>query len=249
MRSYEDYVQALEFDQLKALMKEGTILNGFNEGLINFPPTFKYDVLRTSKHSKRQTPKLNRLDLPGSQSATLTELELEERDIEETEEEDVEGASLSSVITSCNSRPTTEPGMQEDISFHTLPATPPTVISSSKPSTVLSVASRAKEKWLTLLSPSLETSPSKSPKRKQGDVWLRMLSPPSPSPRVFQTGLSSSDPNFHVIPNEDARRRFLRPSPLNLVNPPGFGYTSEEDTETEGKGVYDSSHKRRVPSW
>ena len=29
MGSYEDYAQALEFDQLNALMKEGTVLNGF----------------------------------------------------------------------------------------------------------------------------------------------------------------------------------------------------------------------------
>jgi len=244
MKSYEDYAQALEFDQLNGLMKQGTVLNGFKEGLINFPPTFKYDVLRTSKRSTRHTPKLNRLDPAGNRPARLTELD--ERDIE-TEEEDVEGASL---ISSLNSRPTTEPGMYEDNSSHALAATPPTVISSKRPSAVLSVASRAKAKWLTLLSPSFAPPPGKSPKRKQGDFWPQMLSPTSPSPRVFHTRLSSSDPNFHVIPNVDARRQFLRPAPLNLTNPPDSGgYTSEEDTETEGKGIYDSSHKRRVPSW
>jgi hypothetical protein len=249
MGSYEDYAQALEFDQLKVLMKEGTILNGFNEGRIDFPPTFKYDVLRTSKRSKRQTPKVNRLDPAGRRSARLTELD--ERDIEESEEEDVEGASLaSSMMTSFNSRPTTEPGMQEENSFHALPVMPPTATSSNKPA-LLNVASRVKAKWLTLLSPlssSLTTSPSKPPKMKQDNFWPQTLSPPSPSLRIFHTGLSS-DPNFNVVPNEHARRRFLRPSYLNLVNPSRSGFISEDELQAEDKGVYDSSHKRRVPSW
>lgn len=236
MRSYEDYAQALEFDELKVLMKKSTVLNGFNEGLINFPPTFKYDVLRT-KRSKRRTPKSNGLDPTENPSARLTELE--ERDIEETEE-DVEGVSLvSSIMTSL---PTTEPGMQGDNSFHTLPATPLTVISSNKPSAMLNLATRAKARWL---STSFGTPSSKSPKRKPGDVRPRILSPPSPS---IRTGLSSSNPNLHVMSDEGSRRRFFRPSPLNLVNPVGH-HTGEEELETEGKGVYDSSHKKRVPSW
>ena len=252
MKSYEDYAQALEFDQLKVLMKEGIILNGFNEGRIDFPPTFKYDVLRTSKRSKRQTPKVNRLDPAGRRSARLTELD--ERDIEETDEEDVEGTSLASSMMTFNSRPnsrlTTEPGMQEEDSFHALPVMPLTATSSNKPSALLNVASRAKAKWLNLLSPSspsFTTPPSKSPKGKQGNVLSQRFSPPSPSLNIFHTGLSS-DPNFSVVPNEDARR-FLRPSPLNLVNPSGSGFISEEEPQTEDKGVYDSSHKRRVPSW
>ena len=230
-------------------MKEGTILNGFNEGHIDFPPTFKYDVLRTSKRCKRKTPKVNRLDPAGRRSARLTELD--ERDIEETEEEDVEGASLaSSMMTSFNSRHTTEPGMQQENSFHSLPVMPPTATSSNMPSALLNVASRAKAKWLNLLSPlspSFTTPPSIPPKGKQDNVWPQILSPPSPSLRIFHTGLSS-DPNFNVVPNEDARRPFLRPSPLNLVDPSGSGFINEE-SQTEDKGVYDSSHKRRVPSW
>ena len=226
-------------------MKEGTVLNGFNEGRIDFPPTFKYDVLRTSKRSKRQTPKANRLD-SAERSARFTELD--ERDVEETEEEDVEAASLaSSMMTSFNSRPTTEPGMQEENSS---PEMLPRATSSNKPSALLNVASRAKAKWLNLLSPSspsFTTSPSKSPKGKQDNVWPQRFLPPSPSLHIFHTGLSS-DPNSNVVPKEDARRRFLRPSPLNLVNPSGSGFISEEP-QTEDMGVYDSSHKRRVPSW
>jgi hypothetical protein len=228
-------------------MKEGTVLNGFNEGRIDFPPTFKYDVLRTSKRSKRQTPNVNRLDAAERRSARLTELD--ERDMEETEEEDVEGASLaSSMMTSFNSRLTTEPGMQEENSSPEM--LPNTATSSNKPSALLNVASRAKAKWLNLLSPSspsFTTPLSKSPKGKQDNVWPQRFSQPSPSLHIFHTGLSV--PNFNVVPNEDARRRFLRPSPLNLVNLSGSGFISKEEPQTEDKGVYDSSHKRRVPSW
>ena len=247
MRSYEDFAQALEFDQLKFLMKEGTILNGFDEGRIDFPPTFKYDVLRTSKRSKRQTSKVNRLDPPGRRLARFTEVN--ERDIEETEEEDIEGASLaSSIMTSFNSGPSMETGMREE---NVLPVMPPTAASSNKPSALLNIASRAKAKCLTLLSPlspSFSTPPSKLPKGKQDNVWPQILSPPSPSLRLFHTGLSS-DPNFNVVPNDGARRGVHRPSFLNLVNPLGSSFISEEEPQTEDKGVYDSSHKRRVPSW
>lgn len=41
--SHKEYAQALEFDQLRRLMKDGRFC-GFSEGHVNFPPTFKYDV-------------------------------------------------------------------------------------------------------------------------------------------------------------------------------------------------------------
>lgn len=55
-----EYQQALAFDQLYNLMRNGQAFVGFREAAINFPPTFKYDVLRTlkSKRSKRP-PKRN----------------------------------------------------------------------------------------------------------------------------------------------------------------------------------------------
>ena len=154
-----DYAQALKFDQLNDLLKEGTILNGFNEEPIKFSPTYKYDVPRTSKRSKRQTAKVNQLDPAERRSVRFKEK-------------------------------------------------------------LLNVASRAAK----LLNPSFTTPPSKSP-NKQENVWPQIFSPPSPSLRIFQSGLSF----FNVV----------------LVNPSG----SSDALQTEDKGVYDSSHKRRVPSW
>ena len=45
--SRRDYAQALGFDQLRNIMQHGDAFEGFNEADINFPPTFKYDVMRT----------------------------------------------------------------------------------------------------------------------------------------------------------------------------------------------------------
>lgn len=54
--SLPEYEQALAFDQLYNLMRNGQAFVGFHEAPIHFPPTFKYDVLRTLK-SKRKRPK------------------------------------------------------------------------------------------------------------------------------------------------------------------------------------------------
>ncbi|PWN29424.1 DNase I-like protein, partial [Jaminaea rosea] len=47
------YDQALEFDQLRKVMKEGREFQNFREHDISFPPTYKYDVLKTLKKPKR----------------------------------------------------------------------------------------------------------------------------------------------------------------------------------------------------
>ena len=49
---FAEYAQALAFDQLRKIMEAGQAFIGFQEGRIDFPPTFKYDVLRTVKRSK-----------------------------------------------------------------------------------------------------------------------------------------------------------------------------------------------------
>ncbi len=50
-----DYAQALAFDQLRKVMETSSALSGFAEAPIDFPPTFKYDVLRTTKRRKNNS--------------------------------------------------------------------------------------------------------------------------------------------------------------------------------------------------
>ena len=50
--SRKEYKQALEFDQLRNVMHQGDLFAGYQEGSIEFAPTFKYDVWRSVKRSR-----------------------------------------------------------------------------------------------------------------------------------------------------------------------------------------------------
>lgn len=237
---YSEYKQAFEFDQLYALMKRGNFFNGFSEAPINFPPTFKYDVLRTLKRSK--TTSRSKLSILGDRSGQLTEVD--EREIEETEDydDDLEGASLaSSALTSTISRPATEIGQEDEAYFYTSASSHITVpgeinaVPSPKPN-------KAKVKWFSLLSPSLAAFPSKLSKTKNADLYALPLTPTVATRSVPPSPLQATGPDV-------GRRRFLRPPPMILVNSSGSENVLLGDANVEEKGVYDSSHKKRVPSW
>ena len=50
-----EYAQAPAFEQLYNIMRNGQAFVGFREATIDFPPTFKYDVLRTTRHRRRRS--------------------------------------------------------------------------------------------------------------------------------------------------------------------------------------------------
>ncbi|SPO21652.1 uncharacterized protein UTRI_01134_B [Ustilago trichophora] len=68
------YDQALAFDQLGKVLKDGDAFKGFKEAPINFPPTYKYDVLKTLKikRNKTLTSIRNAVDIPGATAAAAT---------------------------------------------------------------------------------------------------------------------------------------------------------------------------------
>uniref|UniRef100_A0A8H8CKZ1 Inositol polyphosphate-related phosphatase domain-containing protein n=1 Tax=Psilocybe cubensis TaxID=181762 RepID=A0A8H8CKZ1_PSICU len=236
--SRQEYKQAFEFDQLHALMKKGDYFKGFSEAPINFPPTFKYDVLRTLKRSK--TSSRSKLSLLGERSGHVAEVD--ERETEETEDEDVEGASLaSSAVTSTVSRPATENGQEDEAYFYTS-ASSPTSVPSEKESVASPKLTKAKVKWLSILSPSLTAFPGKLSKSRNSD---RHVLPPTPTTATRSVPQSP----LRVTTPEAGKRRFLRPPPMILVNSSGSQVTPTDDAGVEEKGVYDSSHKKRVPSW
>ncbi|PWN51720.1 DNase I-like protein [Violaceomyces palustris] len=49
------YDQALAFDQLRKVLAEGDSFRGFQEGPILFPPTYKFDVMKTLKAKRSRT--------------------------------------------------------------------------------------------------------------------------------------------------------------------------------------------------
>ncbi|KAG8823897.1 hypothetical protein FRC18_010642 [Serendipita sp. 400] len=78
----KDYAQAQHFDQLRKIMQgKGTnVFSGFSEAHIDFPPTFKYDILRTLKDRKK----------------ARREAKLKQRGLSEVREQDKEGSSTPS---------------------------------------------------------------------------------------------------------------------------------------------------------
>ncbi|KAG8697159.1 hypothetical protein FRC08_006700 [Ceratobasidium sp. 394] len=51
--SRQEYLRAQEFDELRNNMRSNKLFHGFEEPVIDFPPTFKYDVPK-SRHSSRK---------------------------------------------------------------------------------------------------------------------------------------------------------------------------------------------------
>lgn len=246
-----DYAQALAFDQLRNLMQSGKAFVGFNEAPIDFPPTFKYDVLRTIK-SKRRGSRLDRWKTPAERARRLTEVDehADEHNCEDVDGEvsdkegdgDAEVASLSSSVwTSMHSRRTDG----DDDSFQPSPSSH-AVSTFSSPGSRVSVSAaalnKAKTKWLTLLSPASPRSPTKWLKTKQAVFVGRHEPIPGLSPREDKSDVHLGDRPGSL----DAT--VLRPS-LKRLSSTKSSLPSDDEDEGDDKGVYDSSHKKRVPSW
>ena len=68
-QSYDD---ALEFDQLRKVLRDGHAFDGFREAPIDFPPTYKYDLQRAEKQRLRHHPSM--LLRKGAASVQASEL-------------------------------------------------------------------------------------------------------------------------------------------------------------------------------
>ncbi|KAJ7726045.1 inositol polyphosphate phosphatase [Mycena maculata] len=249
--SRQDYAQALAFDQLRNLMQSGKAFVGFNEAPIDFPPTFKYDVLRTIKQ-KRRGSRLDRWRTPGERARRLTEVDEhadEPEPDDDGEDSDREGeaeeaASLSSSVwTSMHSRHGTD---GDDDYFHPSPSSQAASTFSTPGSriSVSAAAHKAKTKWLSLLSPASPHSPTK---------WLRAKQTPLSAARHLSTpaelGIHDSvDLDDRPSSLDAADRGILRPS-LKRLSSTKSSLPSDDEEDEDDKGVYDSSHKKRVPSW
>ena len=147
-------------------MKSGEAFIGFKESPIDFPPTFKYDVLRTIKQKKYLKANSSKHTL------VLSEVE-EKKDLveDEPEQEDGDSASISSAWASNLSRMTSRPSSSSE-SGKTKEKERETDIAavnaqlnvnganegSPSVSGIFQAAHRAKAKWLNLVHSS---TPSK----------------------------------------------------------------------------------------
>lgn len=53
--SKKDWPNLSEFDQLKSELKKGRAFDGWTEGIMTFPPTYKYQV-NSENYDVRRTP-------------------------------------------------------------------------------------------------------------------------------------------------------------------------------------------------
>lgn len=282
-----EYEQALAFDQLRKAMEAKVAFIGFNEATINFPPTFKYDVLRykRSKHkSLRLMPKTPPLEFL-SHDKVLSEIDeapaiaIEEEASDDEPEADGEAVSLASTAYTGQTKYTTDADDDDDDDyFH---ASTPSRNTNAKVVDGKALASaavtKAKTKWMALVS---QTASPNSPLRKR----LRLkhahsksntpISQSLPSPTFSPSSPNSPPPEYKYLPlppTPGADRlsvglergdKYLLPSlsttsverrksaPVTTRTSSTRSATkAEEIDEDDEKGVYDTSHKKRVPSW
>jgi len=253
---FPDYAQALAFDQLRKLMQEGKAFVGFNEGPINFAPTFKYDVLRTLKRSKIKGSRHN-WKYYADKHNPLYEVEEPDRDDDDDEgDEDGEGegASMaSSVWTSVHSKPPTD-GDDSDF-FNSSPAQAVSAPNLAHKVSVAAAAHKAKTKWLALLAPmSVPSTPAtkwRKPKHSSTAPSTPNIKQPTStrSSADIPTTLPANIVMESAVSPESTSNSLLRLRPIRSTSTKSVLQSGDEDTDEEDRGVYDSSNKKRVPSW
>ena len=252
-----DYAQALAFDQLREEMQKGTFA-GFHEADINFPPTFKYDVLRTLKGSKsiqknkHHRHKRRTHDLSGvlEQDDIEYQQNAEEED-DEIHSDDEDTASVAStVLTSSQShRSKDEEGSKAEKRRSRI-ALSPLVLDTKL---FNHAAHKAKQKWLSLLSPSTRSLSAGS--HVEPKTTVQPATPLLPYEDSTSPTPSKESPVTHSISAVDlstsgsggvsSRPSFKRRRSTHSLGERPF----TNHKVIEEKGVYDSSSKQRVPSW
>ena len=266
--SRRDFAQAFCFDQLRNLMEHGDAFVGFNEADISFPPTFKYDVVRTFKRLKPKSVRSPKQDSALVDNPLIEEPEVHV-DVVDAEVEngdgygdnDDVGSVASSNTISINYRSPSERVSAEDDYFsrtRVLRASTGNLVQKVK---TMAAAQKAKTKWLARLSsapssllpnnksissPMLSTGLYKwsDELRKSSLEEWRAPALSSKMPCVTPPMLDSSSTRSSAI-SKSIDRPLLGPPPFR-TDP--YRSTSDEEVD-EDRGVYDSSSKKRVPSW
>jgi hypothetical protein len=242
-------------------MRNGQAFVGFREAPINFPPTFKYDVLRTIKHkhkgSKRRHAAAQALArLPhGRHTPELgDELEQDRRhDGALSESSEDEGGDIASVVSSGTTFSQRDHASDEDNDSDAESDYLRRRMSYQQRSGGLvkrfsvTAAQRAKSKLAELI--NAQTSPR----------IIRTRRPNATAPQPEANGK-----NVRSVPTTPLLGQRVAPPTTDeadddvLSNAPSFasrGRSTRSFTgdgtvqDDDDKGVYDSSSKQRVPSW
>ena len=215
---FSEYTKAFQFDQLQKLMKDGKAFVGFQEGIINFPPTFKYDVARNPRLKHAPSKRGHSPHTP--QAEILVNKSQEQLAHEDHDDDAVSLVSSVSQASSCGDERielATRAVTQNDVSLDTK-------IKDKK----------TRKRWKSLItgfqSHRLQRhSVGKNAPRRSLEETQRKPKDSTPSPR-------------HSL--DDSQ---MFPPPTSMNNSIKTNLSSED--QLADKGVYDSSHKQRVPSW
>ncbi|KAI9512954.1 hypothetical protein F5148DRAFT_560300 [Russula earlei] len=261
--SRREYAQALAFDQLYNIMRNGQAFVGFREAPIDFPPTFKYDVLRTIRHKRKRSKHTqaateaaipHRQEPPEADEQPEPERRLDDPHSDVSSDDGTNG-ELSSIISSVAttlSQPDQvsdeddDSGAESDYLRRRMAY--PQHSGGLVKRISMSAAQRAKSKLVELItapsSPRIIRSRSRRGKPPTPHIGASDKSPRSipTTPLLGLRATSSTDNSTDgVLASVPPLKPSLQPSPPSV----GDGTVETEDD----KGVYDSSSKRRVPSW
>ena len=276
---FAEYAEALAFDQLYNLMRNGQAFVGFREAPINFPPTFKYDVLRTlkgkRKGSTRETPAapFEEASAPPADVALAEAPQPESKPSSDGEEEHDNGEAMSIMSSGTSYSKKTvddhEPDESDDEDDEDFDVSPlkdaearaqelsrrrsgATRIVKRISSTA---AHKAKLKWNELISPAASPqSATKWPRApgKRQSAGQAMLGPDSYPASMPSTPVVGGRDYPNVPTSQSAAdHEALLHSPLfrKRASSTKSGTRRLKAALEEDKGVYDSSSKQRVPSW
>ncbi|THH15171.1 hypothetical protein EW146_g5262 [Bondarzewia mesenterica] len=262
---HAEYAEALAFDQLYNIMRNGQAFVGFHEVPINFPPTFQYDILRTLKHKRKSGFKWGRDAIPGIlEVAAIKKPWPESRLSSDGDEHDNgEEDSMTSSRTSYSGKTANEQDEDEDeddeeyddsllkiaeVRMQQLNHSKSGVKRLVKHLSTIAVHN-AKLKWNELVSTGLQQSPARRPSKRKIRALsiMQAESHPASMPTTPMAGrdfdgmpMSWSAREHDAVLNSPPLRQRASSTKLGLV---------DENDEGGDKGVYDSSSKRRVPSW
>ena len=269
--SRRDYAQALGFDQLKMLMEHRDALVGFNEADINFPPTFKYDVMRTLKRPKTKSARSSQRDRLLVANPLMEEPEVHVDDVDAEVgngdvcgDNDDAGSIASSNTASLTYQQLSEREPAEDDYFsrtHILRASTGNLVQKVK---TMAAAKKAKTRWLSRGSPGLPSllpgnkstsSPVLSPGHSKWEDNLRKSSREEidgqNTPDLSSKMMSATPPTLDTSSTKSST--LSKSIDRSLLGPP-LSRTDQSKSTSDGevdehRGVYDSSSKKRVPSW
>jgi hypothetical protein len=274
-----DYAQALAFDQLYNIMRNGQAFVGFREAPIDFPPTFKYDVRRTLKHRRRRSKRKKAAEEVFNSPSQGPPLEASEGSdaekrhdggLSELSSDDDTTGELASVISSgtgysqyTSDQVSAEEENDSDAESDYLRrrmAYPPQTSGGLVKRFSMSAAHRAKSKLAEFLhSPSpprlmrsrrANNAPPSPPKAKANVNATRSI----PTTPLLGSQFPDKAANSVHTTRTPSLRSLVRSS-LSFVGDGAADEDEDEEDEDGGgggggdKGVYDSSSKQRVPSW